>query len=481
MPLGGKTFNLQPIEPRQMQGIPATSMAQNGFDPILDLETGLQNVEGLTQGYYDLWAGLNSTLKEQQALGIDPFDPTNPEGQQLGRTIMKTIGAMRMIGDQLKTGQQIQQAMLPYIATGQTRLAGGEDLSENVTSVQDIQNKFVPQRVDPTVQEANRNYARSVERGEDLNMFNQRLGQEQADWNVKANDPDASPADREYAQRQVAAVGRAFQNIPQFNPWTYQRQTGFMTPETIAGIKQQWWNIVSGKDLGQLYESNKNIIKETALVNPNTGILSYDEFKNGKRIRRYIDISKANNYGLSSVNNALQQGLPSSDQIPIRQMIQNGIDPSKVIFTDTQGNRIEPFDEALVDASQKFVTDVVNETTSNRLTSSNPYAKQLEGASGQVATPPGYESTFSVPTGSMIDKINSSRWGKTIDITVGGETISLPTSDIKTKEFLQDLFNYNYDYFGFPKTQEEFFGEGVVDTAAPNKTNTEQPDTADNL
>lgn len=468
---GGKTFNLAPIQQRQPQGVPQTGMAQGNFDPLLDLESGLQNVDGLTQDYYDLWAGLNSVLKEQQSLGIDPFDATTPEGQQLGRTIMKTVGAMKMIGDQLKTGQSIQQAMIPYIATGQAKLAEGEDLSQGITSVQGLQNQFVPQRVDPTVQEANQYYARAFEDTNDMNAANRKLSSERVRWQGIADDPNTSQANREYAQRQVQAIGMASQNIHYDNPWQNWTQGGIMNPQQIGAIKKQWWNIISGKDFQQLYENNEDIIRGTADINPDLGILTYDELKNGKKIRRFIDISKENNYGLSTIKGVIDAGIPTADRITTSTLIKNNLDPANTFFTkrditgENDDTRIEPANAEMQKIANATIDDAVAKTMEYRFKSDNPYASQIEKATG-LAVPPGY-AHLGLGSGEIIDNI-STTWtvkgtGKLLIKPKSGKEVEIRLDNPDVKEFLRDFYKYNYNYIGFPRT----LNTGTTPTTQP--------------
>jgi len=115
------TFRLH--QPQPVQG--AQTQQQQGAPNIGSPATGLQNIEGMTDAYYQKWGDLQSFAQEMNSFGIDVTKPDwrSKEAMEAHRVYTKAMADLQYQGNRMQEGQKMMSKF------AQARLsAHGQDI-----------------------------------------------------------------------------------------------------------------------------------------------------------------------------------------------------------------------------------------------------------------------------------------------------------------------------------------------------------------
>lgn len=122
-------------------------------DEIGDPEAGLQQIDGVTDEYFQKWAALKGFARDvQENLGVDVRfpDPSIPGSERLHRIYLKSLADLKAQGERLKTGQQM------FMADRQRGAVVSGDPRQQYYDQLSVGTDIVDSELDPIVAEANK-------------------------------------------------------------------------------------------------------------------------------------------------------------------------------------------------------------------------------------------------------------------------------------------------------------------------------------
>lgn len=266
------------------QAQPQAPIQEQPFqDEIGDPAAGLQQIDGVTDEYFQKWAALKGFARDvQENLGVDVRfpDPSIPGSERLHRIYLKSLADLKAQGERLKTGQQM------FMADRQRGAVVSGDPRQQYYDQLNVGTDIVDAELDPIVKAANDklqgpHFGSSIKEAEEyrarvLQMLEQRR--------------DTDKQNSGYWQRQIDSLIEPVQAVREFNPYSYNRGYTRLQQGQInaAGtFLKKMTNLQKGTaDSYELSDSIFGPNGERVYVSTDTK----DETFGGKKILRYEHI-----------------------------------------------------------------------------------------------------------------------------------------------------------------------------------------------
>lgn len=268
------------------------------------IEEGLQNVDGITESYFNKYGELEQFLGSLYAKGIDPSKPdySNPETREAMNVLYKAMADVRYTGDQLKNSQKMLEAYQGHRAANQVAPVDGYDVNQAPFSHVFDQN--VASTATPLADTSNKAYAKAFGTTSAKNQANKQVAENLAILEERMVN-ETNPSIKQQLQYEIDELQQAIRDPKVFSPYSGGR--GRITPDIVTERS----NIIAMTQGGNMSYLEADEDVKSARFNPMNGTIVV-EYKtgtsNGRTVYSTTEIDvRSQDGGFQQINDFLNR------------------------------------------------------------------------------------------------------------------------------------------------------------------------------